>query len=93
MIQAHFRRTTEYDWDYYVKKILDIAGGLINMIFQQRFRKVIKEIEQRFNKELNNARRRDRTNEQIKLDKIKNYFKSETIYTGLKRALSSDNLL
>jgi DNA-directed RNA polymerase II subunit RPB2 len=91
LIQAHLGRTTEDDRDYYGKKRLDMAGGLINMIFQQEFRKVIKEMEQRINKEVNNARRRDRTNEQIKLDKLENYFKSETISAGLKRALSTGN--
>ena len=91
LIQAHLGRTTEDDRDYYGKKRLDMAGSLINMIFQQEFRKVIKEMEQRINKEVNNARRRDRTNEQIKLDKLENYFKSDTISAGLKRALSTGN--
>ena len=49
-------------------------------------------MEQRINKEVNNARRRDRNNDRIKLsDKLGNYFKADTISTGLKRALSTGN--
>ena len=93
LIQAHLGRTVEDDRDYYGKKRLDMAGSLINMIFQQEFRKVIKEMEQRINKEVNNARRRDRNNiERFRLsDNIASFFKAETISTGLKRALSTGN--
>ena len=50
-------------------------------------------MEQRINKEVNNARRRDRNNiERFRLsDNIASFFKAETISTGLKRALSTGN--
>ena len=82
LIQASLGRTPEDDRDYYGKKRMDMAGGLLSGLFRQLFRQVVDDMTKYLKRDI------DMGKKELNLQSA---IKSDIISRGLKSALATGN--